>query len=110
GPLPAPSPRFAQRSDSKAMPRGAKVKNFLFVFSLLAAASIPAAAQTQAPIRVDCGGSGYTDTKGQLWQADTGYSGGGAGRSDTDLRRRRPHPLFPNHPHTRVKNHNTGST
>ncbi|HJZ65133.1 MAG TPA: malectin domain-containing carbohydrate-binding protein [Candidatus Acidoferrum sp.] len=52
------------------------MKNFLFVFSLLAAASIPAAAQTQAPIRVDCGGSGYTDTKGQLWQGDTGYSGG----------------------------------
>src|SRR5215470_17138227 len=58
------------------MLRGAKVKKFLFVFPLLAAASIPAAAQTQAPIRVDCGGSAYTDGKGQLWQGDTGYNGG----------------------------------
>src|SRR5215470_3100055 len=58
------------------MLRGAKVKKFLFVFPLLAAASIPAAAQTQPPIRIDCGGSAYTDTKGQLWQADTGFNGG----------------------------------
>lgn len=35
-----------------------------------------AIAQTQAPIRVKCGGSNYTDSKGQLWQADTGYSSG----------------------------------
>jgi len=39
-------------------------------------ASLPVAAQTQQPIRVHCGGSVYTDSKGQVWQADYGYSGG----------------------------------
>ena len=37
---------------------------------------LPAAAQTQQPIRINCGGPGYTDTNGQLWQADTGYNTG----------------------------------
>ncbi len=54
------------------------MKKFLFIFPLLAAASIPAAAQSQAPIRVNCGGSSYTDAKGQVWQADYGYNGGNA--------------------------------
>lgn len=42
-----------------------------FIFAVL-----PSAAQTQQPIRVNCGGPNYTDSKGQLWQADNGYSGG----------------------------------
>ena len=52
------------------------MKKFSFIFLLLAAASLPAAAQTQAPIRIDCGGSSYTDSKGQIWQADNGYNSG----------------------------------
>src|SRR5216684_1336815 len=32
----------------------------------------------QSPIRVNCGAVGYTDSKGQLWQADTGYNWGTA--------------------------------
>jgi hypothetical protein len=44
---------------------------FLFLFSL------PVKAQTQQqPIRVKCGGSGYTDTKGQAWATDYDFSGG----------------------------------
>ena len=35
-----------------------------------------ALAQTQAPIRVLCGGKAYTDTKGNLWRADYGYNVG----------------------------------
>jgi opacity protein-like surface antigen len=35
-----------------------------------------ASAQVQAPIRVRCGGPQYTDTKGQVWQADNGYNTG----------------------------------
>ena len=35
-----------------------------------------ASAQTQAPIRVVCGGKAYTDSKGNLWQADFGYNEG----------------------------------
>lgn len=52
------------------------MKKFLVLFPLLAAASIPAAAQTQAPIRVDCGGVSHTDPSGQVWQADYGFNGG----------------------------------
>ena len=35
-----------------------------------------ASAQTQAPIRVLCGGPAYTDGKGNLWKADYGYNDG----------------------------------
>jgi malectin (di-glucose binding ER protein) len=38
----------------------------------------PAAAQTQQPIRIKCGGPAYIDTNGQVWQADTGYNTGTA--------------------------------
>ncbi len=38
--------------------------------------TLPAAAQT--PIRVNCGGPSYTDSKSQVWQADSGFSGGAA--------------------------------
>lgn len=41
-------------------------------------ACLPAAAQTQQPIRVNCGGSTYTDTTGQVWQADNGFNTGTA--------------------------------
>jgi hypothetical protein len=44
------------------------------VLSLLAC--IGTFAQSQTPIRVICGGSAYTDSKGQVWQADTGYNDG----------------------------------
>jgi hypothetical protein len=48
----------------------------LLVFSLMA--SLSAVAQSQAPIRVNCGGDAYTDAAGQVWQADNGFSGGTA--------------------------------
>jgi len=44
--------------------------------TVLAVLCFPKAALAQQPIRVNCGGSNYTDSKGQLWQADTGFSGG----------------------------------
>jgi Malectin domain len=44
-----------------------------FVFLLC----VPAKAQTpQQPIRVKCGGSAYTDSKGQAWATDYDFSGG----------------------------------
>lgn len=52
------------------------MKKIIGLIAFLAAMSFPAAAQTQAPIRVNCGGKAYTDSKGQLWQADTGFVGG----------------------------------
>lgn len=36
----------------------------------------PTFSQTQSAIRVKCGGPSYTDSKGQVWQADMDYSGG----------------------------------
>ncbi len=52
------------------------MKNTFCILALALAACLPAAAQTQAPIRVNCGGPAYTDSKGQAWQADFGFSGG----------------------------------
>jgi len=52
------------------------VKKFSFILLLLAGAGLPAAAQTQTPIRIDCGGGSYTDSNGQIWQADAGYNSG----------------------------------
>ncbi|HME13711.1 MAG TPA: malectin domain-containing carbohydrate-binding protein [Candidatus Acidoferrum sp.] len=52
------------------------MNNFFKLVALLAIAVLPVAAQTQQPIRVKCGGPAYTDSKGQLWLADTGFSGG----------------------------------
>lgn len=46
------------------------------VFSLLA--GLPAAAATSVPLRVHCGGANYTDTKGNVWQADFGFQEGKA--------------------------------
>jgi hypothetical protein len=51
------------------------VKKALTFLALLLSQCLPAAAQQQ-PIRVRCGGTSYTDSKGQVWQADTGFSGG----------------------------------
>jgi hypothetical protein len=48
----------------------------LFIVSLLFAPIQAAEAQTFTPIRVNCGGDAYMDSKGQLWQADTGFTGG----------------------------------
>jgi hypothetical protein len=53
------------------------VKNFFCLLAVALSACLPAAAQT--PIRVNCGGPNYTDTKGQVWHTDFAYSGGTAG-------------------------------
>lgn len=39
-------------------------------------ACIPARAQNQPALRVNCGGLAYTDSKGQVWQADNSYNSG----------------------------------
>lgn len=49
------------------------------------AAGAPAFAQTQAPIRINCGGPAYTDSKNQAWQADYGFSGGSVVTSKTPV-------------------------
>jgi Malectin domain len=53
------------------------VKHILGVVLILALRNcVPVLAQTQAPVRVNCGGPQYTDSAGQAWQADTGYNTG----------------------------------
>jgi hypothetical protein len=43
------------------------------IVSLLIVSVWPSAFATQAPIRVRCGGPNYTDSKGQLWESDSGH-------------------------------------
>ena len=52
------------------------MKRICSALGLFAVSCLSAAAQTQPAIRINCGGKAYTDTKAQLWQADSGYSGG----------------------------------
>ena len=52
------------------------LKKLLGIIALLLFTSLSSAAQTQPPIRIKCEGPNYTDSKGQLWQADYGYNGG----------------------------------
>ena len=42
----------------------------------MAALCFPKGVLAQQPIRVKCGGAGFTDSKGQVWQADAGYNWG----------------------------------
>ena len=59
------------------------MNKFFGVVAGLVLTCLPAAAQTQQPIRINCGGPAYTDTDGQLWQADTGYNTGTALTTNT---------------------------
>jgi hypothetical protein len=52
------------------------MKKFLGILSFVLLLSAAAAAQTQQPIRVKCGGPAYTDSKGHSWAADYGFNGG----------------------------------
>lgn len=52
---------------------------FAFLVSLCFAKGVPA----QQPIRVNCGGPLYTDSKSQVWQADNSFSGGTATAKNT---------------------------
>ena len=44
---------------------------------LILLACLRSSAQTQQPIRVNCGGPAYTDSRGQNWSADYGFNSGG---------------------------------
>ena len=52
------------------------MRKLLGIVSFVLLASLPATAQTQQPIRVKCGGSALTDSKGQVWAADFAFDGG----------------------------------
>ena len=46
------------------------------VVAFMMAFCVPKGVLAQQPIRVNCGGASYTDSKGQVWQADKGYNWG----------------------------------
>ena len=46
---------------------------------------LPKAVLAQQPIRVRCGGATYTDSNGQAWQADTGFSGGSSNSTSQQI-------------------------
>jgi hypothetical protein len=52
------------------------MKKLLVLVTFVLLVSLSASAQTQQPIRVNCGGPAYTDSKGQTWSADYGFNSG----------------------------------
>lgn len=48
-----------------------------FVLAFIVAFAFPKGVLAQQPIRVNCGGPAYTDSKGQVWSADHGFNSGG---------------------------------
>jgi len=52
------------------------VRKIFCILAFLMALCVPRGVLAQQPIRVKCGGASYTDSKGQVWQADTGYNWG----------------------------------
>jgi len=59
------------------------VKKLLTAFVFVLLVSLSAAAQSQQPIRVNCGGPAYIDSNGKTWQADFGFNVGTAGGNAT---------------------------
>jgi subtilisin family serine protease len=47
-----------------------------------------------APLRVNAGGPAYTDPSGNLWKADTGYSGGGTYSTSSAINGTTTQPLY----------------
>ena len=52
------------------------MKGLVRTLSFLFLVCLPVAAQTQQTIRVNAGGSAYTDSKGHSWSADHGFNTG----------------------------------
>ncbi len=52
------------------------MRKLLCVLAIMMALCFPKGVLAQQPIRVNCGGASYTDSKGQVWQADSGYNWG----------------------------------
>ena len=61
------------------------MRKILCLLAFMAALCFPKAVLAQSPIRVNCGGANYTDSKGQLWQADTGFNAGAAYTSSASV-------------------------
>jgi uncharacterized protein YxjI len=69
------------------------MRKILLVVAVLLGFVLPAMGQ-QAPIRINCGGSSYTDSKGQIWQADSFYNSGTAYSATTTVKNTSDQPLY----------------
>jgi hypothetical protein len=54
------------------------VRKTIGVLTFFALLCFPKDVLGQQPVRINCGGPSYTDSKGQLWLADSSFSGGRA--------------------------------
>ena len=61
------------------------MKQVITVLFFMMWACAPAFTQTQSAIRVNCGGPSYTDSTGQVWQADMDYTGGVATKTGAKI-------------------------
>ncbi len=52
------------------------MRKLFCVLALMTALFFSKGVLAQQPIRVNCGGPSYTASKGQVWQADSGFTGG----------------------------------
>ena len=52
------------------------MRKIFCVLAFMAVLCFPQGVLAQQPIRVKCGGASFTDSKGQVWQADTGFNWG----------------------------------
>ncbi len=52
------------------------MRKLFCVLTFILAFGFPKGVLAQQSIRVNCGGASYTDSKGQVWQADAGYNWG----------------------------------
>ena len=51
----------------------------------MVALCFPKGVFAQQPIRVRCGGAAYTDSNGQVWQADTGFNSGSSNNTSQQI-------------------------
>jgi hypothetical protein len=58
----------------------------VLILVAVVALCFPKGTQAQNPIRVKCGGASYTDSMGQVWQADTDFTGGVASQIPATIR------------------------
>lgn len=61
------------------------MKRAFFVLAFFVLPFVPGTVHAQQPIRVNCGGPSYTDSKGQVWQADTGFNWGNVSSIATNI-------------------------
>ena len=61
------------------------MRKIFCVLAFVMVLCFPRGVEAQQPIRVRCGGAGYTDSNGQVWQADFGFNGGSSNSSSQQI-------------------------